>query len=156
MRGSLGTSVGIAFAVAAFGCDAGEPPGGTAPTLPLTATPAEAIDPMISQAQTGPNPKPSVVTSPEWLHVPSADEFAHVFPNRAVRMGVSGRAVIKCEVTAQGAMRDCVVVDETPVEFGFGSAALKLAPRFRMRPVTRNGEPVSGAVVTIPIRFVAH
>ena len=36
---------------------------------------------------------------------------------------------------------------------GFGQASLRLTSRFRMRPQTRDGAPVGGARVTIPITW---
>ena len=67
--------------------------------------------------------------------------------------GVSGRAVISCLVTARGSLDDCAVASEDPPGRGFGGAALLMAPTFMMRPLTKDGVPVGGARITIPIRF---
>jgi protein TonB len=56
-------------------------------------------------------------------------------------------------VTDKGSVTDCSVVSEDPSDQGFGSAAMKLTHLFKMRPQTRDGQPVGGAKVNIPIRF---
>jgi hypothetical protein len=54
------------------------------------------------------------------------------FPVKALQFGVAGAAVIHCGVGLQGELFDCEVVRESPPGFGFGEAALKLAPEFLM------------------------
>jgi protein TonB len=68
-------------------------------------------------------------------------------------MNTAGSAKMSCVVTATGTLQDCQVVSQTPEDFGFGDAALKMAKLFKMQPKTEDGTPVGGARVTIPIRF---
>ena len=105
-----------------------------------------------SSAQTPARPEP-VITNPNWIKKPSADDLAAVWPAEARARGVDGRAVISCEVSAEGTLRRCVVAAETPPGSGYGFAALALAPQFLMSPRTVNGAPVAGGTVRIPITF---
>jgi TonB family protein len=57
---------------------------------------------------------------------------------------------LKCTVSTEGYLSNCVVLSENPPGRGFGAAALKLTPRFRMRPAQRDGHPVAATVI-IPI-----
>ena len=98
-------------------------------------------------------PGPPVIVNPDWLTRPGPDEFSRFYPQAALDQNASGAATLACTVSASGAVRDCSVAAETPKGLGFGDAARKLAPYFKLRPQTRDGAPVDGAAIRIPIRF---
>jgi TonB family protein len=79
---------------------------------------------------------------------------ARYYPEKAARDEVEGRATLSCDVSAEGTLAGCKVISEDPVGYGFGDAAMGLSPLFRMGPQTREGQPVAGGTVRIPIRFV--
>jgi protein TonB len=90
---------------------------------------------------------------PYWIHKPSGEDMARVFPKAAARAGLEGGATISCRVTAVGTLAECKVAVESPPGQGFGEAALNLGKLFKMGPMTRDGLPVEGGTVNIPIRF---
>ena len=90
---------------------------------------------------------------PGFRRMPSSDDLAKVYPEKALRRGVAGEAVIECGITTQGEMADCALASETPGNYGFGLAALRLAPLFNVEPKMKNGVPVKGAAVSIPVKF---
>lgn len=94
-----------------------------------------------------------VIRDPNWLARPNGDDVNNAYPARALQLGRTGDALVQCAVTAQGALTRCVALSETPSNYGFGSAALKLVQRYRMSPRTEDGQPVEGALVRIPILF---
>ncbi len=93
------------------------------------------------------------ITNPDWLRKPDGNALAAVLPQRALETGTSGVAKIRCDVADDGNLVDCAVESETPAGFGFGAAALLLAPNFQMKPRLVDGKPQPGGTVTIPLRF---
>jgi TonB family protein len=93
----------------------------------------------------------AIIASPDWLGLPSGDDLASLFPDRAKEENRSGRAEINCRVKADGTLDACVLLSETPEGFGFGRATIRAARFFRMSPMTVDGKPVEGGVVRIPM-----
>lgn len=120
----------------------------------LPAPPVITIRPPAPPAQRPAPPPPNPgITNPDWLRRPTGAEIARYYPERAARRGIEGRAVIGCRVSASGRLEQCTVRAETPSDEDFGAAALKMSRHFKMRPMTRDGVPVSGGTIRIPIRF---
>lgn len=97
----------------------------------------------------------SVVTNPDWLRRPDGDTIAEYFPEEATDRTISGKATVICAVRVDTTLADCKLVSERPAGIGFGEAAVRMATReFRMKPQMRDGKPVEGAEVRIPLVFI--
>lgn len=120
----------------------------TVPEAPLPPPPEQTV------REEPPKPQaPRTITNPDWSSRPSGDDVARFYPDRAQRLEMSGSVTLNCLVTAKGTVSGCTVLSETPADFGFGEAALKLSRLFRMKPKMEDGQAVEGAVVRIPIAF---
>jgi TonB family protein len=95
----------------------------------------------------------SMVTNPDWRQKPSSDEMMRSWPLAAIKANKGGSVILRCKVTVDGLVNNCLVIAETPTGLGFGSSALAMAPLFIMKPLVRDGVPVGGAEVVIPISY---
>jgi TonB family protein len=111
--------------------------------LVLAASAASAAEPR----------KKDYDTPADWLKQPDPMGLWALMPAGAVRKGVSGLAVIECEVAPLGTLEGCRLVSEKPAGLGFGQAALLAAPSLAMKPALKDGRPVA-STVRIPLRFV--
>ena len=100
-----------------------------------------------------PSPKQAASGVPHWVRRPDAADVIKAYPDAASYAGQSGYAKIMCVTQADGGMGQCSIVTEAPAGAGFGEAALKLAPQFRLSLETDTGASTAGWKITIPIRF---
>ena len=76
--------------------------------------------------------KVTLLTYPVWAAAPDFNDVARVYPEKAD--GAEGYVVTHCQVMHSGALRNCVVIKETPKLRGFAKAALTLTEKFAVTP----------------------
>jgi len=114
------------------------------PTEPLTATAIATTQPTATYG-------PPTIVDPEWVRVPR--NLARYYPARALDRGMEGSVTLNCLVTTVGAL-NCAVVSETPANWGFGDAALRISRDYRMVPATQGGEAIEARHrMVIPFRL---
>jgi TonB family protein len=128
-----------------------------APASPLRRSLGVAFVSLIAAAAGGAvwaaNPAARIVGKPDWVAKPTGDQMAKFYPKAAADAGKEGMVVLDCRVRRDGGMRACKVKSEDPAQYGFGAAALKISPLFRMKAKDEAGRQTAGAGVSIPIKF---
>lgn len=89
----------------------------------------------------------------DWARHPTGADFARYYPKTAADRSIPGRAILDCDVDAAGALEHCRVVEETPLDHGFGDAALKLSGLFKMKPGTFDPSDPARRRSVVPIIF---
>jgi periplasmic protein TonB len=84
---------------------------------------------------------PPEITNPQWLRRPTS--LAAYYPPRAVSREVEGEVLLDCRVLTTGHL-SCSILSETPENYGFGQAALRIARDHRMSPAMRDGVAIEG------------
>jgi protein TonB len=117
--------------------------------LPFTAT-----DDVVADVDPGPAsfaPGPPEITDPTWVRRPR--DLARYYPRRALERGIQGEVLLSCLVTTRGALA-CSVASESPPNWGFGEAALRIAGDHRMVPATADGRPTEARYrMRVPFRL---
>lgn len=100
--------------------------------------------------------EPRMIVHPVWIRRPVGDDMAAAYPAAAAERLINGRGLLVCTVKGQGRLTDCDVTGETPTGWGFGHAILSLAGKFQMRSLDRDGNPVTGGHVSIPVTLMVR
>lgn len=64
------------------------------------------------------------------------------YPSRAEKTGKPGYAVVEVTVTTSGGVRDVILLEEWPENYGFGKSAVKAAAKLKYNPRVINGVAV--------------
>ena len=119
--------------------------------LLAVACEAVPVEPAIAWA---PPPSPQItdtVLTPSWAErAPTAADVMKVYPMGALSEAIEGIAYLNCTVKETRAL-DCVEGMETPVGYGFSSAALQISRLFVVREDYPGVTP--GMAVRLPVRF---
>ena len=98
---------------------------------------------------------PVEIHDPIWIKQVDPNSIQKLFPEAAAKAGYKvGRASVECTVAADGTLSGCATATEDPAGFGFGDAALEVAGVMQMSPWTKQGAPVEGARINLPIKFM--
>lgn len=100
-------------------------------------------------------PPAATIVNPDWQRFPSGEDVSKYYPKAAIKADLAGRVVVSCRVGVDGRLTACAHRDAVPADAGFGEAAVAMAQDvMRMRPETRDGQPVAGGEVSVPIIFI--
>jgi TonB family protein len=86
-----------------------------------------------------------------WMRLPNRHDYVRFYPAAARPRHVPGEALVRCTIGYNGVLMGCRVLGETPAGYGFGAAALQLASRMRLNPITASGQSLGGQVIDLPI-----
>ncbi|KQY91953.1 hypothetical protein ASD21_16835 [Caulobacter sp. Root1455] len=115
--------------------------------LPLTLMLQAAL--ATTETSTG---QPALTLRDVGVHT-GGQSFDLYYPERAQRLGVSGQAAARCQIAAEGLLRNCVALSAAPTDQGFDEAATKLLEHAKVDATTHGGEPSVGRTLTVTVRF---
>ena len=118
------------------------------------AAPLDAANPGRAAAPT--SSAPAALIDPDWKTMPSARDIGGYFPDRALRLAISGSATVRCTVGQGGDLVGCWVAAETLPATGFGAALLLLSTVVQLKPTAKDGSPAVGRPYALQGAFDAR
>jgi TonB family protein len=68
------------------------------------------------------------------------------YPPASLERGQEGKSVVRCGVSADGSVHDCIIMSET-LNSGFGTATIRLLQQAGVRPTADDGTSLDGAII---------
>jgi protein TonB len=65
---------------------------------------------------------------------PAELDLSTYYPDVAMRKEVTGRAVVRCDISQDRTLQNCRIVEESPPGLRFGDATIRVAARMRVKP----------------------
>lgn len=96
---------------------------------------------------------PSAAISANWVRMATWEEVHDFHPTRALSAKQSGRVQLRCQVTLARKLVNCLVAEEAPADWGFGTAALRLSRTLRVFPREVNNVPIDRGWVKFVVKF---
>jgi len=87
-----------------------------------------------------------------WTLLPTGADVARLYPRKALAAMINVSAVVDCTIR-DGVLEDCSARDESLKGFGIGEAAIALVQLSHMQMTTRDGQPVEGGKISLPVAF---
>lgn len=94
-----------------------------------------------------------VVANVAWNAAPTYAEMVAAYPAKARENGVGGAVTLACKFKADGGLRDCNTVNESPRGMGFSTAAHSLTGKFAGPTELRTGESTKDARTQLRFTF---
>jgi hypothetical protein len=101
----------------------------------LSTCPASAPATFRGAGKRGPVPAGAV----RWVSTPQGSALSQFYPERALRLNMSGSAKAVCVVGDGGRLSNCAIVSESPTGFAFGDSLLKLSRFYQAASETPAG-----------------
>ena len=106
-----------------------------------------------SGAGGGTAPPPARRLTTTWAPDMRFDLLHRRYPSAARAADIAGVAQLECEVLRRGRVRDCRLLGQVPAGHGFGDAALRAQPIYRIRVHDQNGDRVYNERVILNAYF---
>jgi TonB family protein len=87
---------------------------------------------------------------PGYRHLGPAGGY---YPDRASRLGITGFAVIDCQVLEEGVLDGCLAVEASPADSAFDQAALVMARRGAIRTTGAPTQGTDTVRLTVPFKM---